>query len=329
MGYARFADVKQWVAEPYGSTDDARIVNVVNRIRQWLYDTYPTFFRDAVECFEVQEFPVQCNPCGQTYAGVTLPRHMQQVEAIWIQNRPIPMFSFWREYQRGIEERMECGLREIDQGSNFCTERDFPPGERAHKVKVLCVDRRDEGKTLILHGTDYTGADFEQTISLHQQYTLSTVPLLGLSRTNGIVKEPTVGCVIVSQEDGRILTRIAPDETVPSYRRIKIVGLPRGCQQVNILASRRYTPLFNDFDVVESDNNSGFQEMARYFRLNEKPVKTSDDLRTIQLAITQARQFFEGQKQREVGKGAISQLSILSPRFESRHALLRTRRRFR
>jgi hypothetical protein len=330
MGYALLSDIRDAISSAAGSCDKDALTKLVNDERQWLYHQYDRLplFREAVQCFEVQTFCETCRPCGQTYRGITLPRDMQTPEGIWFNRRPLTLHSSWREWQVGIEPWYDCGLSVDDMGSIWPTERDLPPNI-ARKLKVYAVRKEDIGKRFAIYGINEMGDSFEQEFELTNEYQATEMRVSELRKPMGIVKDVTVGMVVLADETGRVLSRYAPDETIPAYKRLRINGISGHCIQVNVRASRRYFPLTDDNDIVESDNHLGFEQLTHYFRLNRKLNKGSNDLKSMALHLETALSLFAGEKAREIGKASHDQVAFAGARHFMGTSLRSRRTRFR
>ena len=118
-----------------------------------------------------------------------------------------------------------------------------------------------------------------------------------------------VGAVVIADAKGRILSEYSPNIVVPSFRRVKIVGVCCG-DQVLVKASRRFKPLYFDTDVIETDNRLAIEETAKYFRYNDN---TQADLQYQAKASSHAANakfYLLGEKSRHRGKGTISNMRI-------------------
>lgn len=302
-------------------------MDVVNTIRQTLYSWYSEIAVavDAEQCFEVQDFCLDCNDCNDSYRGVTLPRDFQTVEAMWYDSAPVELWGRWREWQQGMSNPKDCGLDSYVVGNTFPTERDILPNH-PRSIIVSPLDAADVGKTILIRGTAIGGAPFEERLELCNMPVKTSQHLMSLNRPGGVVKDVTLGRVVIAEEGGRVLSIYGPDETVPAYTRIKITGLPDGCRHVNIRAARKYVELYEDSDVVESDNKLLWETMARWLKLNRKEGRNREDVTSENAYFAQAKGLLLGDKSREIGKSQQAVLNIVSPRINS-HALHGRRRR--
>lgn len=317
MAYATLSQVKEFVRAGYGDCgDDATLIEVINAIRQEWYYWYAeiSLFMDAVECFEVHRFCFDCNRCQDTYLGVTLPRECQQVEAMWHNDFPVTLRSGWREYQEGMSMECDCRLQKFDLPGAFSTIRDIDSGNPVQLI-ALATHPEDVGKVLKVRGTDSGMVPRSIEIPLSLAPTSAPDPFRTIDPRGGVIKPVTKGRVLLMDGAGRIYGRYEPDETVPTYRRIRITGLPGDCSHVNIRASRRFFPLYGEDDVVESDNRPAFDAMARYLRLNRRTDKDSASMAAERDFLGKAKAMLTGEKSREIGKGTSGNLKMQTAVF--------------
>lgn len=326
MAYERFSVVKGWVRSGYGECDTDTLAEVVNAIREHLYSWYADLplFLDAAECFQLHDFCVNCNACSDTYKGITLPRDFLTVEAMWWNDWPIVLQNEWREFQVGMSSECDCKLEKFDVAGRFPTAMDLRY-QHPKKLRALAVRSADAGKKLKIRGINGAGVPHEYTFTLTTQAQNSPDQFRSINQVGGVVKDATVGRVILADEDDRLLSIYEADETMPAYRRIKITGLREGVHCVNIRAARKFYPLTDDDDVVETDNRMVFDSMARYLRLYRKADKTGDDLRAEKDHYATARGLMMGTVSREIGKSTRTELVIATPTIIRHSGLLRNR----
>lgn len=315
MGYATFLQAKGFVGSGYGDCDPVKVAEVVNTIRQHWYNWYleERMFLDAVECFRVHTFCLDCNTCADTYRGVTMPRAFETVEAIWWNDFPLPMQSDWREFQVGISHECDCRIQKFDVPGSFSTHLDIGT-MRPVNLLVVALNPADAGKRVVIRGIGAGGEvlTHELRLSVKPQRT----PMFRrIDHRGGILKDLTIGRVVIMDELGKVYGQYEPDETVPSYRRIKLTGLADGCEVVNIRAARRYFPLYSDDDVVESDNVPAWDAMARYLRLYRMTDKTRETIAGEAAYLGTAKAMITGAQARAAGAGTQAALTIKTPRF--------------
>lgn len=318
MGYSTFRQAKGFVTAGYGECDPAVAAEVVNTIRQHFYLWYQEvrLFLDAVECFRVHTFCLDCNECQDTYRGVTLPREMQTVEAMWHNDWPVKLLSDWREFQTSISPECDCRLTKIDMPGAFSTIADVAPTVPT-RLLVSIADPADAGKRFVLRGRDGGGAPLAHVMTLAREPQVTPF-FSSIDARGGVLKDLTAGRVFLVDAGGKLYGRYEPDETVPAYRRIKITGLRDDCDVVNIRAARRYHPLYGDDDVVESDNATAFDAMARYLRLYRRADKDSASLTAEKDHLATAKALMTGERAREAGTATHGQVVVRTPVFRGK-----------
>lgn len=328
MSFALLTTAKRYVSEGSGETDPDKLTEIVNKIRQEWYSWYERLplFRFAEECFEVQCYPERCLTPGCTdfYYGFSLPNEYAAVEALWIDGQRVEFFDRWRQWQYGMSPPCDCGLSAVEVG-RYATERDLSPGISS-RIAFTALDSRDKGKVIEIRGVTNLGRPFRE------KYTLDTVPqctpelLCGISAMGGIVKDLTYGRVVIAEEGGRVLAMLNPQDAMPQFRRMKISGLPNDCNNVNVRVARRYAPVFDDRDVVETDNQRAWSAMARAQRLEDKPTKTREDLQSIAVDKATAEAMLRGENVREVGRSVQVDIRVPAPKIgRGAHGLWRNR----
>lgn len=325
MNYTTFKQAKAFCSPGYGQCDDDALAEVVNTIRRHWYNWYQQvhLFIDAIGCFRVQRFCLDCNDCNLAYAGVTLPRDFQTVEAAWWNDWPLHLKSEWWEFQHGISHECDCRILKSDVPGSFSTVADILPNAPV-QLLIAIENRADVGKRLKIRGTGSGGqpVSIEVVLSMQPQQTVEFFS--SIAHRGGIVKDVTAGRVTLMDATGRIYGRYEPDETVPTYRRIKLAGLRDKCDVVNIRAARKFFPVVGDDDVVEMDNQPAWDAMARYLRSFRMADKTGGALQAEQNYLATAKAMIFGDVAREQGGGTQAELTIRTPKFGGRN-LTRTR----
>src|SRR4051812_3056477 len=95
---------------------------------------------------------------------------------------------------------------------------------RPVNLLLAALNPADAGKRVVIRGIGAGGEPLvhELRLSVKPQRT----PMFRrIDQRGGILKELTIGRVIIMDELGKVYGQYEPDETVPSYRRIKLTGL--------------------------------------------------------------------------------------------------------
>jgi len=268
MTYTTLAQALRWVAVGAGINANQRrdeAVEIANRVRNKFYNWYDQAnFTPTIDvCLEVQCFCVDCS-CENNYFGITLPRDVSGIEAMWRLGDPVAMYGRYKEYRWGQQPAKSCLLESFDQGDDFPTERDIFPCGAATRLTLAAVRKEDCGKVVKIEYLDSGGQRFVERVVLANQPVLTERDVAHVVRPGGIVLPAgRVGDVILAQEGGRILSQYTPDETVPGYRRMKIGGTCGAGDQVMVKGARRFTEVFDDEDIVEANNALAWEATAR------------------------------------------------------------------
>lgn len=319
MGYTTFKIAQEWVQPGYGDCTPGVTSEVVNAIREHWFNWYDeiALFLDAVECYAVKTYCVDCNACRDMYRGITLPRECHNVEAIWLNDWPLAVHNSWREYQTGLTPYCDCHLSAIEVPGAFSTIADIIPGT-AVQLQVATTNPNDAGKQFTVRGVDVGMRPVSETLTLGREPVATANDFRSIDPRAGIVKDVTLGRVVLMDAEGRIYGLYEPDETVPSYRRQKITGLANDCAAVNVRSARRYFPLVGDLDVVETDNRMAFDAMARYLREFRRVDKTQQSMVAEKDALATARRMIIGNKAREEGRATRVDLQFAMPTYSGR-----------
>ncbi len=267
MNQISFGTLLQWISRPFNTTVNADrlfLVDQANRVREKLYNAYREFELevDVEECFELQSF-CKCGLCEDSYQGITLPSYMETIEAAWFSREPITLYSKWRESKVGIKFSQDCQLASYDMPGFYSTERDLCPCDCPDFVQFLAKSRLDNGKIVRIRYESDSGEDIADDVPLVQgQWVGSSGKVKHIKSI--LLPSGLYDGVSVRQTNGdRMLSEYAPNESVPAYRRVKFTGLC-GKSVVIVRASRKFTPLFNDHDIVEFANRDVIEDVARH-----------------------------------------------------------------
>lgn len=253
------------IEQPLGekaSRNRDRLVRYANRIRQMFYNLYSEFEIevDVTECFQLQCFR-KCGLCPETYYGITLPAYMNAVEAVFINQTPINLYSKWREAKVGLKGRHECLTASYDQPGTYPTERDIA-AENGSYLTVTCERPEDNGKSVEIVYVNPGGDQKREALQMTAGQPLATTDL-AVEIRSVVLPSGLTGTVTLREACGRTLSEYMPYEQVPSYRRIKITAAcPSG--QIVVTANRQYQPVYWDTDIVETDNQEAIINAAAH-----------------------------------------------------------------
>jgi hypothetical protein len=331
MSYATFSQLLKWLEVPAQKQvklhrrDLVRLANSVRRELYSLYSEVPMNI-DVNECFTVQSFCLDCHDCCSSYHGITLTNEMDGLEAIYKSSEPIKYYSRWREQSMGIACGDKCGYEAIDQGAVFPFELD------AGCCNGACIAFRaqfaeDNNKEVTIRYTDTAGYDrHEKILIVEGQWMKTTYPVKKLHLPGAIVLPDLCGPVVVGVvKDDTIteISRYAPWEKVPAYRRIKILGVSPG-DRVMVHANRKFHDLYFDDEIVETDNERAWVNLANYVIMHDLKNDNPNQMNIARAYLADAKRLLVGDRSRSRGGLQETQFK-LHPRKVTR-SKLRSRR---
>lgn len=320
MGYTTLGTLLKWLEVPAGKTvrdNRAELVDLANDIRQHFYMLYEKvqMFMDLEECFCVQKFTHHCDPCGARFNGITLPSYIQQIEGMKVSGLPVTLFNKWREYYAGFVARSGCRVESEDLGDGFCTERDI--GDCPFPVKILIKNPRDCSKSVRFSYYDVNNHECTEEFQLSTAYVATQTPLVRFKHPAGIVfSAPLEGGAVIALCDhkGTIISEVYPGEVIPCLRRVRLANV---CENdvVQLRASRRYTPLYFDHDIVETDNKQAFIEMALSFKFTRSQSTDPQVLQKGAWHEGRSKAYLLGEKARDEGGGVVRRVNLLGTKI--------------
>jgi len=315
MTYTTLAQALKWVASGSGMNVNQRrdeVVELANRVRNKFYNWYDLAnFKPTIDiCLEVQCFCTTCS-CEKTFVGVTLPRDVAGMEAMWHLGEPIALYGGYKEYRWGQQPGNSPLSESFDMGDDYPTERDIVPCGAVSRVTLQATRREDCGKVVKLDYLDAGGQRHTERITLANQPVLSDRDVAQFVRPGGVILPAgRVGNVILAQESGRILSQYTPDEIVPGYRRMKIGGTCGAGDVVLVRASRRYTDVYDDEDLVEANNALAWEATARALTFLKSTDASLNYEQKAESHFAFARNELIGGGAQETGKGFIRRVQL-------------------
>jgi hypothetical protein len=235
---------------------------------------------------------------------ITLPREVARLEAIDVCGRPVALNNQFFEYLLFGNGRMPqqdrwrncwCPRTSAFTRNNAVT---FLEMENAPQyITAYPTDAQDAGKSVLVQGLDADGSTVYSQNGPRQVNgifmplvppTPSQTPMTFSSLT-GIQKDVTVGPVRFYQHDPTtgdetLLLTMEPTETVASYRRYYLNGLPQNCcyspngndlVQVTALAKMEIIPVVVDTDYLLIQNLEAIIEECQSVRYSEMDATSS------------------------------------------------------
>lgn len=220
--------------------------------------------------------------CDNPY--ITLPREIARIGGADICRHPINIANQWYEFLEAgpglqTDSSCQCGPLAMYDRGNFPTAYDLTGTNKF--IRVYPTSASDVNRRILISGaTDVNNTRIytqDGSNPVDGFYLVLTQPFTTSSFTinsfKGIVKDPTFGDVILKEVDATtgeetLLSRYAPDETTPSYRRYFIKSLPKPVYpattvQVEAMAKLEFIPLVRGTDFLLISNIPALKEECR------------------------------------------------------------------
>lgn len=268
---ATLADVRRSsIPEAIGlcQTDLPRIANAVNEATQQLIYAggaqgfYGTWRKVALSATVTNPY-------------ITLGRQFARIINLDICRTPIRIRNQFFEYLPGgigLQEPWTlpdwCGNLQGYERNNVATITDLPTTNPQY-LRVYITDNRDVNLRILITGLDQNGHEIYSTDGLNnvkgffltfaQPFSTSSFTV---SEIQFVQKDITFGDVVLKAVDSvtgaeTTLSRYAPTETNPSYRRYLITSLPTGCccnsdgtLSITGIVKMEYQPVYQDTDQL-------------------------------------------------------------------------------
>jgi hypothetical protein len=280
MAYASIQQALEWFAEARGKSVTSHrkeLLTKINDARRFIYSLNQRIRLDfhLEACFEAKTYYEPCVNCADapaTYVGITLPQEMEAVEAIWGGTTPMPIYNKWVEYDEGIKGRGDP-LKAIDMGNDFPIQIEWSPCSCIKPV-FMATSQADCGKEIVVSFKDSLNQHKTERLKLATTGTTTTSEVKSIDRPGGIVLPALEsGVEVYDCIGGSYLGFYHPKTSIPAFRRMKITGVCCG-QTVRVRASRKFTELEFNWEVIETDNKLALLEAMRY--LDIMTVNSSD-----------------------------------------------------
>jgi hypothetical protein len=252
----------------------------LNRIRALWYHEFARLrlFDDLMECVPIQTFRYDCSSGCQCdcFSGISLPTYMEGPVSAWIDKIPLTLRSRWKAKDVGLAA-WGPGLDLIELAGNFPTFADM--SAPSDFLKVIATASKDNGKKMVIKGRGCNGQPVEIVMPIAGSG--STQSVQSIAVITSVVLPDLAGGVTMSElTSGRILATYTPaSPSVPNFRRFRIqAGCGVSCctPGVMVQASRSFSDVFFDDDVVEIGDRLVLEHGARYFLYGESTTDTAE-----------------------------------------------------
>lgn len=235
---------------------------------------------------------------------ITLPRSIARLSgAVDVCNRPVAIQNEWYEFLEfgtGLQPVNSCQqpcnlLMGHDRGVVVTAVDLDPPGK---KLRVYRTDALDDGKRILIQGNDNNDIPIYEQAGISRvdgTYLLLASPFVDtsmeISRITGIQKDITQGPVKIYELDvatqtQRLILTMEPSETLASYRRYFLNGLPTNCcgssstVTVTAMAKLEFLPMAVDTDYSLIGNLPALIEECQSIRYSRM-----DNIKSQQLSV--------------------------------------------
>lgn len=282
-------------------TDRDEVVDAINHFRNLIYNTYPdtNLFSNVFHCISVSEFWEPCSTVcstGNKYWGFTLPPDVLGVEMIRDLGRPLILRSSWREATTGLPSN--CGGRVDAQeiARQFPTERDLTG---VSTLKVSCGNESDAGKHVFVTVLDSTRTERTLDFKLESGGWVHVLDVEVCEIKSVSLPAERKGVITLAQSDGHELSKYAPWEVLPAYKRFR---LPATCstRAVYVQGTKAFLPVCWDNDVVEIGDALVIEHAGRYI-FHQNGTTDSKELNTAKYHRTQMNDNLAGLMARNRG----------------------------
>ena len=310
MSYQTRSKIKKWITREAGTKDDARLNEMIERMRAYVYAQYERLdsVPHDVRCFKVQDFCA--NPCdpNSCYRGISLPYGLQTIEAAWYTKpgETIAIMSDWYDYSKSREDHTSTPVlaRQVSKSPTYL---DITPCGCADYISFLGQSAEDEGKKVNLVLVNESGIEiFEEELTLsHKCPAKTSNKVLKIDRV--VLPDDLVGGVMVYQ-GSRVISNYSPSETVPMYPRYSLEEF--NADYINVRASRELVELRSDNDLVEINDINEAIHFAKAINLHDVQKPDQQTINAAEYYQQKGEVGSRANKAREEGKRKAKQLHV-------------------
>ena len=307
MGQTTLQQAAQWIADSAGLNlefDCDRVVGLVNDVRELIYGLSPIGWNVTL-CVPVRCLCADCSgPCAGAYAGLSLPAYVNNVLAVWRDDRPMPVTDRWGIYPYDAEWQDATTNQAVDMGTGYPFLGDMPCDGSCFRMGFLARNKADAGKVLTLRYLDKSGINRREDIPLTDLWSSPKYPIGHIAAGGVTLPLGLKGNVIARMEDGTTLSEWEPWEIVPEYRRIKLPGLQccAAGKMISVHAERRFVRLLRMSDVVETDKKLIWEDGYSHLMLHRKREGDGNDTQNAVKFITSFKAKLEIEARASWGK---------------------------
>ena len=229
---------------------------------------------------------------------ITLPREIIRLQNVAVCEQNVPIQNGFYEFlEGGIGPQPETGCSVSCANAVRLLDRRMYPtmtqiSSTNQRIRVYPTNAQDYGKRILFSGqdaNDVTIRSQDGIVVVNGEYVTLASPfadtISGYSDITGVQKDLTVDDVLVYQYDmisgdEVLLSRYAPDEVVPQYRRYYIDNKPSWCcggqtVQVQGMAKLEAVPVYKDTDYLVIGNLPALIAECEAIRYSEMDSPTA------------------------------------------------------
>lgn len=250
---------------------------------------------------------------AQSPRVITLPRQFQAVLGVTFNNSPRLTYPRWQEYIAGGSGNILAGtgMQKIVDGGDGVVAWANPTSNFLPRFEITDAD--DDGTVIRITGEDSEGRPlYDSSGSIGLDVTLTTAGVTlddAVSKIVSVHKPVTEGSVnlfAVNPDDAAEVCQIAsyePTETVPSYKRYKLVAADF-VTKIDCLCKRRFVPLVNgpdDEKIITPDNEGALKMTLLALQYEDK-----NDLERAETYFSKAVQLLNAELKEDMGAPIIT-----------------------
>jgi hypothetical protein len=263
------------------STNRGEALTYLNRIRAMWYHEFHRIrlFDDLMECVPLQNFRHDCALDCQCdcFTGISLPTYMEGPVAAWIDKTPLTLRSRWKAKDVGLAT-WGPGLDLIELSGTYPTFADISPP--SDFIKLISTSTKDNGKKVYIKGRGCNNQPVEIVLTIAGSGSVQSVQSIAII-TSVVLPVLTGGLTMSEVTSHRTLAIYNPaTPEVPNFRRFRVQA---GCAAnsccypgIMVQASRTYTDLFFDEDVVEIGERLVLEAGARFYLYGESTTDRAE-----------------------------------------------------
>lgn len=278
------------------SDNRPELIRHLNVIRSLLYSDY-SLYELAVDrkvCLPLKRYHLDCHKCQSTYQGITLPYDAASPESIKIYDQSIRRNSGYKD----IPPCSPC-LEAWDVIGRVPTQTELDPSCPG-VLGIYAENAEDHGKTVTVVFINTEGGERTETVTLPGETALAAKGVLSVALPEDRKGKVSIFVKGTDSKGDTHLSTYHTAETNPQYGRIRL-SKTSGCYELSVVYAREFFPVYDDDEIVETNNPYLLSELAAYVRINSRGNNSGTDRQEAQAHRIQATNAIKGLIQRSEG----------------------------